>query len=1013
MGERRQLTVLFCDLVGSTPLSQQLDPEEYPVLVRRYHEAASAVVTRYGGHVANDLGDGLLVYFGWPQAFDDAAERAARAGLQLIETVRALDAPVRLAVRVGIHTGDVVLAEIDGVARPETLGLGQTTNLAARLQAVAAPDTVVVSEATLRLMAGIFVTEDLGAQTLKGIATPVGTWRLVQPSGVRSRLEVDPARLTPFVGRDMELETLVDRWERAADGAGETVLVVAEPGVGKSRLAYQLRERLAAISHTWLECRATPYTQGTPFFPVIELVAQRLTLTAEDSDPEKIGKIERALAFARIAPAEAVPLLADFLGLPAPAGYAPLAMGPEVQRRRTMELLTAWTLALAEGQPLVLLIEDLHWCDPSSLDLFGRVITQSATARILLVGTARPEFVSPWPARSNLTTLQLARLTKRQAREMIGALAARSLSVEMIDALVARADGVPLYVEELMKGMADPDLVRGVDAIPATLAGLLMARLDRLSTAKGVAQRAAVLGREFGYPLLAAVAGMDDAGLRQGLARLVDAEIVFQRGEPPEATYTFKHALVQEAAYESLLKGRRRELHGATARALAERYPDTAETQPELLAVHYTEAGEAEHAVAAWERAGTRARARGALGEALSHLRRGLAVLATLPESPARDEQEFRLQLPLAQALMMTQAFASPEVAEALARARVLGAKLRDPGQVVLLLCSLTASAIYRDGPGAAQALADQALAVAEQAGRSSLLVLAHNAQGMNRFFAGDLPGAREHCGRALAARPRDDTRIPTHRIATLPLAAMVAWHLGLSDEARRYAHEAGELAERARRPADRASAETNVTFLHVLLREPAAVREHAERAACAETESMARPSGTLMVVRGWALAQEGQTQEGLAVIHAGLERFRASGQRFNIEFHLGLLADAHAGAGNVAEALSVLADAEGAVPGEEVWRADTLRRRAELLARAGRDTATVEATFEEALTVARRQRSKAYEFRAATRYARFLCGHGHATEARALLAPLYASFTEGFDTRDLIEAKALLDELR
>src|SRR6185295_8804836 len=434
----------------------------------------------------------------------------------------------RLAVRVGMHTGPVVIADGGEV-------FGETPNIAARVQGAAEPDTVVVTAATLRLVAGIFVLEDHGPQALKGVREPVTLYRVVQPSGVRSRLDVAAGRLTKFVGRDVELATLVDRWERAADGAGQNVLIVGEAGVGKSRLAYQLRERLTSIPHTWLECGASPYTEGTPFHPVIALVAQGLGFTAADTPAEKVEKIARGLR--DLATPESVGLLADFLGLPPPT---PLTLNPDVQRRKTMELLAQWNLAISAIQPLVLLVEDLHWCDASSLELLGRIIAQSATARVLFVATARPEFTAPWPARSNLTTLQLTRLTKRQAREMVTTLVGETVSAEMLEALVVRADGVPLYVEELTKAVAEPGAVRGADAIPSTLAGSLMARLDRLSTAKEVAQRAAVLGREFAYPLLAATAGLDEAALRQGLVRLVDAEIVFGRGEPPEATYTFK-----------------------------------------------------------------------------------------------------------------------------------------------------------------------------------------------------------------------------------------------------------------------------------------------------------------------------------------------------------------------------------------------------------------------------------------------------------------------------------------
>src|SRR5262245_23940540 len=620
-GERRQLTVLFCDLVGSTSLSQKLDPEEWHDVVKQYHQATAAAVARFGGHVAQYLGDGLVVYFGWPDAHEDDPERAIRAGLGILDAMVAVNARlvaddgIRLAVRVGMHTGPVVVTERGEV-------FGETPNLAARVQAAADPDTVVISAATQRLVAGIFVMEDRGPQALKGVREPMVLYRVLQPSGVRSRLDVAAGRLTPFVGRDLELGTLVDRWERAAEGEGQNVLIVGEAGVGKSRLVYQLRERLAPVPHTWLECRATPYTEGTPFHPVIDLVQQGLAFAPEDTAADKVEKLERAVTLARLDLAEAVPLVADFLGLAPPEGYPQLALNPDVQRRKTMELLAAWNLALAEVQPLVMLVEDLHWVDPSSLELFGRLMAQTATARVLLIATTRPDFAPPWPARSNLTTLQLARLTKRHAREMVAALGGGSLSADMVDTLVARADGVPLYVEELTKAAIQPGVGHGAGAIPATLADSLMARLDRLSAAKEVAQRAALLGREFAYRLLAATAGLDEAMLRLGLERLVEAEILFARGEPPIATYTFKHALVQEAAYESLLKRTRQQLHGRVVEVLVERFPERVSGEPELVARHAEAAGRRDDAITYYARAGEQAQTRSAHEEAIRQLRR-------------------------------------------------------------------------------------------------------------------------------------------------------------------------------------------------------------------------------------------------------------------------------------------------------------------------------------------------------------------------------------------------------
>jgi class 3 adenylate cyclase len=1027
-GERRQLTILFCDLVGSTAIAEQLDPEDWREIAGEYQRAAAENVERFDGHVAQYLGDGLLIYFGYPRAHEDDPERAVRAGLRLLDTVTELNRRiepahgVRLAVRVGIHTGPVVIGG-EGTG-PGAEVFGDTPNVAARVQALADPDAVIITEATHRLVWGRFIVEARGERPLKGVRTPVKVYRVVQASGVRSRLAATgPRGLTPFVGREAERQLLAERWAQARRGEGQVVLITGEAGIGKSRLVKTLKEELVGEPHTWIECAGSPYHQNSPLYAVTEMLGQGL-IGHEDEPVEKRREhLEHSLTAAGLQLREELPLVTPLLNLSLPERDPPLGLTPEAQRKKLLMTIVAWFVGLARLEPMVVVLEDLHWVDPSTLELQGLLVERGASASLLLLYTARSEFRAPWPLLAHHAQVTLGRLSQRHVRDMVAHVAPHiELTEPVIEAVVERTDGNPLYVEELTKALLEADVGGTAPGrtIPATLQDSLMARLDRLGRAKEVAQVAAVIGREFSYALLHAVSPLTEAELQAALARLTDAELLYSRGLPPEATYVFKHALVQDTAYASLLKRRRRELHGTIARVLTERFHDTVDTGPELLAVHYTESGDAERAVEAWQRAGDLAFRRGALSEAVSHLRRGLTVLSRLPESPARDEREFRLQLPLGQALMMTKAFASPEAAGALARASVLSPKLGDPGQAVLLACGLTASAIYRDGPRAAQPLADQALAAAEQVGRPSLLVLAHNAQGMNRFFAGDLAGAHEHCVRALAlsgettqlAVRQGDVRIPTHRIVTLPLAGLVAWHLGRAAEAYRYAGEAVELAERTRRPADRASTETNLTFLYVCLRDLAAVREHAERAAGAEKEGIARPSGTLMIVRGWALAEEGRTQEGLAMVRAGLERFRASGQRLNLEFHLCLLADAHVCAGNVADALAVLADLDDAAPGEEVWRADNLRRRAELLARAGADAATVEATFLDALTVARRQGARAYELRAGTRYARFLHARDRAAEARALLAPLYAAFSEGFDTRDLVEAKALLEEL-
>jgi class 3 adenylate cyclase len=744
VGERRQLTVLFCDLVGSTELSTHLDPEEWRDVIAQYQQTTSGAVTRFGDHVAKTLGDGLLIYFGWPTAREDDPERAVRAGLAIVEAMAPLNATLaadqgaRLSVRVGMHTGPVVIADGGEV-------FGETANIAARVQSAAEPDTVVITGATQRLVARLFVVEDRGPQMLKGVREAVTLYRVMRPSGVRSRLDVAAGRLTRFVGREVELATLVDRWERAQDGEGQNVLVLGEAGVGKSRLVYQLHEHLAAVPHTWLECGATPYTEGTPFHPVIALVSQGLGFAPEDAAAQKLGKLERGLR--ELASVETVALLADFLGLPTPT---PLEMSPELQRRKTIELLAQWTLAMSPVQPLVVLVEDLQWCDPSSLELVGRLIAQSPTARVLVIATARPEFTPPWPTHSNMTTLQLARLTKRQARDMVTALGGEVLPADTLDALVARADGVPLYVEELTKAVMEPGAAQGVQAIPASLADSLMARLDRLSAAKEVAQRAAVLGREFGYPLLAAMGGMDEAALRHGLGRLVEAEIIFARGEPPAAAYTFKHALVQEAAYGSLLKRTRQQLHGRVVDVLVAAFPERAAAEPEVVARHAEVAGKIDDAVVYYQRAGEHAQVRSAHEEAVRHLRKAIALLTTESDGPERNTREVSLQLALAASLTAVRGFAHAETEAAEERARVLCEAVGDAGQLSLALFGLATLYFSRGEVERGRALSARVLAAGEESGNQDLVLSAHVHVAFPEHLQGKLASSLAHSEAAL-----------------------------------------------------------------------------------------------------------------------------------------------------------------------------------------------------------------------------------------------------------------------
>jgi len=1013
-GERRQLTVLFCDLVGSTELSARLDPEEYREALRAYHEHADEIIGRYDGYVAQHLGDGLLVYFGWPRTSDDAAERAVRAALGLVEaTVQVQAGGTPLAARAGIHTGSVVVSDVGVGPRTETLALGDTPNIAARVQGAAQPSEVVVTAATHRLVSGLFVVEPRGTPPLKGLAQAFELFRVVGSSGVRGFAAAASHGLTPFVNRTEERALLRSRFERARDGEGQVVVLTGEAGIGKSRLVQVLRDEIADTPHSWLETGGSPHFTHTPFWAVGELLGSRRP-GADDDPAGRAAALARALARAGLDPAQALPLVAPLVDVPLPAGHQPVTAAPDVVRKRLLATLAAWLYGMARLQPLVLLIEDLHWLDPSSLELLQLLVEQGSREPLLLLGTTRPEFQPPWPLRAHHTQLTLSRLPRRHARDMVLGVAAKSsLLAEVIDAVAARTDGVPLFVEELTKAVLEAG-TSATQEIPATLADSLMARLDRLGTdAKEAAQVGAVCGREFSFGLLRAVHGTDDGPLEAALGKLVDAELLHARGLPPDATYTFRHALVQDMAYESLLKSRRRRLHAQVADELARQSAAVADDRPALRAHHRTAAHQHAEAIALWVCAGERALEHGAHREAEYYLERGLALLEHVADETQREWFEFQLQLDLGVVRMLTHGYTVPAVGHALERAMGLAERLGDPTQIMLVSLGLFITTHARNGPRAAGPLADRLLELASRSGSGPLAGAAHLAAGMRDYHLGRPTAARAHFTTGIA---RYDAPGPTFPIdfgrLLRTFLAEAHWQLGFADQARATSAEALRRASSAARVSDHAEALAHAMLLGALMRDAGEVHRHAETLETCVQELNPALAALAQGARGWALAAGGEIAAGRTLLVEGIAQIVATGQRLGLGLAHCLLADVELLAGELDAALAALADAENACPEQRADRPEILARRAAVAARRGGASDEVAAAFDAALAEARRYEARTLELRIATGYARWLAAAARHDEARALLAPLYAGFSEGFDTPDLRAARAELDAL-
>jgi class 3 adenylate cyclase/predicted ATPase len=1039
--ERRQITVMFADLVGSTELSVRMDPEDLRDIISSYQKCVMATVHRSGGFVARYMGDGVLIYFGYPEAHEDDPDRAVRAGLEVIAAVSALAAPVLLQVRIGIATGVVIVGDLIGSDDHEERDIvGETPNLAARLQAIAAPNMVVIADGTRKLLGNLFELEDLGTKDLKGIQGEVRAWAALRPSSVASRFEaLHAGALTPLVGREEELELLLRRWSRARNGEGQVVLLSGEAGIGKSRLTFALLEELAREPHMRLRYVCSPQHTDSALYPIICQLMRAAGLEDDDSPQAKLDKLDMLLAQCSTSREDAS-LLAELLSLPNDGRYLLVEVEPQLRRQKTLQALCSQLKSLARISPVLVIFEDAHWTDPTSLELFGRVVDLAVTHSVLMIVTYRTEFSPPWIGRPHVTALTLNRLARRDIDSLIeGLIGNRSIPAGIRKDIIDRADGIPLFVEEMTKAVLDAEgdseaqrIARGEPtsvAVPASLQASLMSRLDRLGRAKDLAQIGAAIGREFPHMLLAAVAGKPEPELNSDLDRLVAAGLLFRQGSPPHATYLFKHALVQDAAYSTLLREPRRALHARIAEILERQFADLAENQPELLARHYTKADLTEKSAHLWGKAGQRSQEHSALVEAAEQLGQALAQSETLPSTPDLRRDQIILQVALVNTLMHVKGYGAPETKAAVDRVRALieqaerlGESLDDTSLLLSALFGQWIVNFIRFNGDVARELAARFLALGEKDGTAVPLIVGHRTMGSTLALMGDLVEARAHYDEALALyRPTEHRRLMTRfgqdlRVTCLAFRSMALWLLGYPQAALKDA----DCALMEARQIDHAATLMFTLNFPILINTYCgnydAANDHInELAALAEEKGAPFRKAEGVLRRGYVLTLTGKTAKAVEMVSTGIGLWRSAGSTIFTPEQEFMLAVAHADSSEFDEAWVCVGKAMAAMQAtKERWcEAEANRVAGEIVLRSPkRDVAKAQAYFERSLAVARAQQARSWELRAAMSMARLLSDQGKRKTARDLLAPVYAWFTEGFDTSDLRKAKALLGEL-
>lgn len=1037
--ERRHLTVMICDLVDSTALAARLDPEDMGAVIDAYHAACARITRSYDGFLADFRGDGILAYFGYPIAHEDDPERTVRAALDIIAAVARLEtrAGEPLAVRIGIATGMVVVGDLGGEGKlREHSVVGGAPNVAARVQALVEPNTVVVADSTRRLLADIFDLRDLGAYQLKGISTPVSAWVVQGLSASKSRFEaVRPAELSYLIGRDSELKFLLERQILAWAGEGQIVLISGEPGIGKSRLARALTERAGSHqSDMQFRYQCSPYHANSALHPVVEQLERSAGFKAEDTAEKRLDKLEALLALRGPEAESVAPLFATLLSIPFEDRYPALRLSPAQQRRRTLAALLDHFESRSRKQPILLLFEDVHWADDTTLELLDLIVERARLLPMLVLVTFRPEFEPPWSGLANVGSLTLGRLNPDDVKGVATQVAnGRALPTDVMKQIITKTDGNPLFVEELTKAVLEAGiLVEDQDryqlgsplppfTIPETLHDSLMARLDRLHSVKEVAQIGATIGREFSYYLIRAVVPREETRLQQSLSELEQAGLIFRQGDLPDAVYTFKHALVRDAAYQSLLRTRRRQLHAQIARVLEEQFQITAVNDPEILAHHFTEAGLLEQATDYWLKAGKRALGRSSNAEAVKHLARGLELIQKLRNSPQRDRKELDFYLALGPAVAATEGDAAPETLRVFSRARaLLGESVSLEERMTILWGNYLAHSMRAEYSTALED-ARHCLALAAEYDHPGVSVLATRFIGQTLHCTGAFADARRHLERALALCSTNPATISTYRrfgvddaVNSLAWLSSTLLVLGYPEQSAKVVDQTETLARTRQQSFTTALALGNIVILGIIGGDAQRALAHADEAISLSVEhEFAAIERRARFFRGALLAQTGDLQAGIDLMRSALAATYRNCERGRRTLYLGHLALAHAKLGEPEVGLRLLDEGVqlAQATGERFFEAELYRLRGTI--NLGLDRSDqAEAELQRSLAIARQQQARWWELRASICLARHWINEGRYFEARSLVNPVYTWFTEGRDTPDLEDARTLVEEL-